>query len=277
MQELAPGIFDMEVSAPEIALHSRAGQFVMVRAFEQAERIPLTIAQANPNRGSIRLVFQVVGTSTFKMGKLKTGEIILNVAGPLGKPSELMSDTVAGDRVSRNVLLIGGGVGIAALLPIAQGLYQAGNPSTVILGAKSASFLILREEFDPISQRVILCTDDGSAGRKGFVTDAMQELLSAESFETCWAVGPTLMMKKCSEIALKNNLKIWTSLNPVMVDGTGMCGGCRVEVDHKTYFACVDGPEFDGRFVDWQNLLLRQRQFKEEEAVSYHLCQLEKR
>ncbi|HQC36681.1 MAG TPA: sulfide/dihydroorotate dehydrogenase-like FAD/NAD-binding protein [Thermotogota bacterium] len=176
----------------------------------------------------------------------------------------------------KKVLVIGGGVGIAAILPIARELYHAGNEVTVVLGARTTALLILKDEFAQISHHLTLCTDDGSEGRKGFVTDAIKDLVAYRGvYDVGWAVGPTIMMKMCSEIAKQLDFPLWTSLNPIMVDGTGMCGGCRVLVGDEVFFACVDGPEFDGRLVDWDNLMLRQKQFKNEEADSYHHCRLE--
>lgn len=273
--KIAPKIYDMTVvstseegSAALISRNAKAGQFVMIRADEEGERIPLTIAQTEAKKRAVRLIFQVVGTSTHKLSLLKPGDQVLNLAGPLGKPSEVVE--------GKKVLVIGGGVGIAAILPIAGSLYHAGNDVTVVLGARTRDLLILKDEFKPIAHRLVLCTDDGSEGRKGFVTDAMNDLVTnTGAYDVGWAVGPTIMMKMCSEIAKRLDFPLWTSLNPIMVDGTGMCGGCRVLVGNEMFFACVDGPEFDGRLVDWDNLLLRQKQFKTEEADSFHHCRLE--
>jgi ferredoxin--NADP+ reductase len=280
IKEIAPRIFDMEIasvgaigSPALISRYAEPGQFVMIRATEESERIPLTIADTYPERNSIRLIFQVAGTSTYKLSRLKEGDYVLNIAGPLGKPSETVEN--------RKVLLIGGGVGIAAIFPIAKHLFKKGNDVDVILGAKNASLLILKDEFTAYCDQIYLCTDDGSHGRKGFVTDIMKELLEKNTqpiqsaYSVGWAVGPTIMMRKCSEIAKNYTFHLWVSLNPVMVDGTGMCGGCRVIVNQQIYFACVDGPEFDGREVDWDNLLLRQKQFSEEERHSWGQCRLE--
>ena len=275
IREIAPKIFDMTIvssteegSAALISKHAKAGQFVMIRGGEEAERIPLTIAQTEPEKRAVRLIFQVAGTSTHKLSLLKPGDPVLNLAGPLGKPSEIVE--------GKKVLVIGGGVGIAAILPIARELYHAGNEVTVVLGARTTALLILKDEFAQISHHLTLCTDDGSEGRKGFVTDAIKDLVAYRGvYDVGWAVGPTIMMKMCSVIAKQLDFPLWTSLNPIMVDGTGMCGGCRVLVGDEVFFACVDGPEFDGRLVDWDNLMLRQKQFKNEEADSYHHCRLE--
>lgn len=255
-KEIAPKIFDLIFEAPEIAQHAKAGQFVIVRVDEKGERIPLTIAQKFDRQ--IRLVVQVVGKSTEKLSKLSVGSEVEDIAGPLGNPSEI-------DEFG-NVLVIGGGVGIAAILPIVKALYEAGNYTNVIIGARSKDFLILMDDISKYSHNLIVTTDDGSFGMKGLVTDAFRSLIKeGKEIKVAWAVGPVVMMENCSKVASEFGIPIWTSLNPVMIDGTGMCGGCRVEVNGVIKFACADGPEFDGRYVNWEDLKKRLVQYKEYE------------
>ncbi|HCZ06341.1 MAG: ferredoxin/flavodoxin---NADP+ reductase [Thermotogota bacterium] len=253
-RRLAEGTHDFWVEAPEVAQHARPGQFLVVRIHEQGERIPLTIADAQD--GKVRIVVKAVGKTTYELCSLKEGDELADVVGPLGHPSEI-------DRFG-HVLLVGGGVGIAAIYPIARELKRAGNRVTVILGGRTADQVIMRDEFD-FADRVLITTDDGSLGMKGVVTDAMKVVLDSDEVDIAWAIGPTIMMKFCALLARERDLKIWTSLNPIMVDGTGMCGACRVSVNGKIRFACVDGPEFDGRFVDWDELLKRLTIYREEE------------
>ncbi|MCD6552033.1 sulfide/dihydroorotate dehydrogenase-like FAD/NAD-binding protein [Thermotoga sp.] len=259
-KRLAADVFDFWIHTPAVSREARPGQFVVVRLHERGERIPLTIADTNPNEGIFRMVVKVVGKTTHELSLLEEGESILDVVGPLGNPSEI--------RNYGNVLLVGGGVGIATLYPIARALKKAGNRITAILGARSKGYLIMADEFEEISE-VVLVTDDGSAGMKGVVTDAMDLLLKERSFDFCWAVGPTIMMKFCTLKAMEYGVPIWVSLNPIMVDGTGMCGACRVTVCGKIKFACVDGPEFRGEEVDWDELLKRLSQYREQEKLSY--------
>jgi len=262
---ITPDEFDIWVKAPEVSENAKPGQFVIIRVDESGERIPLTIADTDPISESIRLIYQVVGASTLKLSKLNSGDKILNLAGPLGRESELTS--------AKKVIVAGGGVGIAAILPIIKGLKKNQNEIYSIIGAKTKEYLILKNEIREFSDFFFICTDDGSEGEKGFVTNIYNKLLKNENhgFDASWAVGPTVMMKALSEIAVEKNILLWTSLNPIMVDGTGMCGGCRVKVRNTIKFACVDGPEFDGRFVDWNSLLLRQKQFTGQEKESFSL------
>ncbi|MCD6546663.1 MAG: sulfide/dihydroorotate dehydrogenase-like FAD/NAD-binding protein [Thermotogae bacterium] len=256
---IAPEIYDLIFEAPQIAQHAKAGQFVIIRVDEKGERIPLTIAQTSEKH--IRLIVQVVGKSTEKLSKVPEGGRVIDITGPLGNPSEI-------DNYG-NVLIIGGGVGIAAILPIVKALYEAGNETTVIIGARSKKFLILKEEISEYSHNLIVTTDDGSYGMKGFVTDAFKTLINkGKNFKVAWAVGPTIMMENCSKVAKEIDIPIWTSLNPIMVDGTGMCGGCRVEVNGEIKFACVDGPEFDGRYVNWDDLRKRLQQYRDLEIMA---------
>jgi len=255
---IAPKIYDITFEAPLIARHAKAGQFVIVRVDEKGERIPLTIAQANEK--TIRSVVQVIGKSTEKLSKVPKGGEVIDIAGPLGNPSEIEK--------YGEVLVIGGGVGIAAILPIAKALYEAENEVTLVIGARSKEFLILKDEISLYSHNLLITTDDGSEGIKGFVTDAFRTLINeGKKFKVAWAVGPTVMMESCSKVAKEAGIPIWTSLNPIMVDGTGMCGGCRVEVNGEIKFACVDGPEFDGRYVNWEDLKKRLQQYRDFEVL----------
>jgi ferredoxin--NADP+ reductase len=258
---LAPDIKQMLLSAPKIARKARAGQFVMLRVDEYGERFPLTLVDWDANRGTIMLVFQEVGVSTRKLGKLKVGECVQDVIGPLGNPG-LEEDF-------GRVVVIGGGVGIPLALPRAKALKVAGNRVTSIIGARSASLLILQKEMREASDELIVTTDDGSSGKKGFTSEALLELLSkGQHVDYVFAVGPVPMMRAVAEVTRKLGIKTDVSLNPIMVDGTGMCGGCRVTVAGKTRFACVDGPEFDGHQVDFRELSTRLQTYKREECIA---------
>jgi len=264
--QVAPNEYDIWVEAPQIASHAKAGQFVIVMADENAERIPLTIADTD-KKEAIRIIYQVVGTSTEKLARLNEGDALRNCAGPLGKPSEIPH--------GKRALVIGGGVGIAAILTIIKTLKEQNNHVTAILGSRDRDHLILEDEIRSVADETWVFTDDGSAGEKGLVTDGMKKLFElGKQFDAAWAVGPTIMMKFCSAVAKEHDLVIWTSLNPIMIDGTGMCGGCRVKVKDTVKYACVDGPEFDGRYVDWDILMNRQKQYTDEEAHSEHVCKL---
>ncbi|MCX7845953.1 MAG: sulfide/dihydroorotate dehydrogenase-like FAD/NAD-binding protein [Dictyoglomaceae bacterium] len=263
---LAPEVKLINVYAPLIAQKAKAGQFVILRINEKGERIPLTIADIDPSLGYITIVFQEVGRTTKLLGKLKEGENILDLVGPLGNPSEIENfGTIIG---------VGGGVGIAALYPILKALKGKGNYVISILGARSKNYLIFKEEIEKISDELYLATDDGSLGYKGFVSDVLKNILdSGKKIERIWAIGPTIMMKVISDLTKPYGIKTIVSLNPIMVDGTGMCGGCRVTVENKVMFTCVDGPEFDGHLVNFDELLLRLKTYKEEEQISLKLLE----
>lgn len=261
-QKLAENIFLMNVKAPNIAKNAKPGQFVILRIDEEGERIPLTIAGSNQNE--ITLVFQAIGKTTKQLSELKKGGNILDLAGPLGKPSDI--------REYGTVCLVGGGIGAAELLPLAKALKKAKNRIITIIGAKNKKALILVDELKKFSKQLIICTDDGSKGVKGFVTAALEALLKKERLNLVYAVGPTMMMKSVSALTM-DKVKTIVSLNPIMVDGIGMCGGCRVIVDGQIRFACVDGPEFNGHQVDWDDLLNRTSYYAEEEK---HVCNLRK-
>jgi len=257
----------MELAYPKLARKARPGQFVIVRASEDGERIPLTIADADPEAGSITLIFQVVGKSTTLLARMEPGDEILDVVGPLGVPTEI-------ERFGR-VLCVGGGIGAAPLYPVAKALKAAGNAVTTILGGRSKNLVMLEKEFRAISDAVVVTTDDGTYGPKGFVTDALNDLLAAgERFDRAWAIGPVPMMKAVCDVTRAASIPTVVSLNPIMVDGTGMCGGCRVIVDGHVKFACVDGPEFDGHRVDFDTLAKRLTTYRDRERLDHETCRI---
>jgi len=269
-RRLGPDVFRMELAYPKLARKARPGQFVIVRVSEDGERIPLTIADTDPEAGSITLIFQVVGKSTTLLSRLEPGDEVLDVVGPLGVPTEIK-------RFGR-VLCIGGGIGSAPLYPIAKALKAAGNAVTTILGGRSKNLVMLEKEFRAISDAVVVTTDDGTYGRKGFVTDALKDLLGAgpgaPGFDRAWAIGPVPMMKAVCDVTRAANIPTVVSLNPIMVDGTGMCGGCRVIVAGKVKFACVDGPEFDGHQVDFDTLAKRLTTYRDRERRDHETCRI---
>jgi ferredoxin--NADP+ reductase len=260
-EELAPVTKLLEVRAPEVARKCRAGQFAIIRVAEAGERIPLTFADFDRRKGTVTLIFQEVGKTTLHLGTLEVGDELASLTGPLGNPTEIESYGA--------VLCVGGGVGIAAIYPIARALHDAGNHVISIIGARTRELLFWEDRMRAASDDLIVCTDDGSYGRKALVTVPEKELLeSGKDIARIWAVGPAVMMKFVSLTSKPFGVETIVSLNPIMVDGTGMCGGCRVEVGGKTYFACVDGPEFDGHQVDWDLLMARQRMYVEQEKES---------
>ena len=254
----------MKIKAPLVAKKALAGQFIILRIDEKGERIPLTIADYDRKNGTITVIFMEVGETTKQLGKMNVGDNILNFAGPLGQPSEIEK--------YGTVVCIGGGVGIAPLYPIIRELKKAGNYVISILGARNEKLLMLEKEIEGFSDELHICTDDGSKGTKGFVSNVLQTIIDeGKKIDVVWAIGPVIMMKVVADLTKKYDIKTIVSLNPIMVDGTGMCGGCRVSVGGETKFACVDGPEFDGHLVDFNNLMLRNRRFVEEEK---HACKL---
>ena len=260
-ERIAPKEYDLWVEAPRIAARTKPGQFVVLRVDEYGERIPLTIADFDRDKGTIRIIFQAVGKTTAEMAKMKAGDAILDISGPLGTPSDIEH--------YGTVMMVGGGVGIAALFPILRALKEAGNKVITILGGRTSDLVIMKEECEKYSDELIITTDDGSAGIKGLVTDAMKMVVErGEKVDRCWAIGPTIMMKFCAKTAESLNLPIWVSMNPIMVDGTGMCGCCRLTVDGKIKFGCVDGPEFDGLKVNWDEFMNRMTQYRDEEKIS---------
>lgn len=261
-QLLADNIFLYEVKAPEVAKKAKAGQFIIIRLHQQAERIPLTIADYSREQGTVTIIFQVVGRSTEELAERVVGDQILDFVGPLGVASEI-------DNYG-TVVCIGGGVGIAPVYPIARALQEAGNKVISIIGARSSNLLFWREEMASISDQLIVMTDDGSEGSKGFVTDALKKVIKTERVERVWAIGPLVMMRAVAETTRPLQLNTIVSLNPIMVDGTGMCGACRVGVGEETKFACVDGPEFDAHLVDFDLALKRSKFFVDEENNAKH-------
>jgi ferredoxin--NADP+ reductase len=263
----------MVVEAPQVARKAKPGQFVIVRIDEPGERIPLTIADFDRDAGTITLIFQEVGKSTMQMGTLKPGDELITVAGPLGHPTEIEK--------YGTVVMVGGGVGIAPTFPIARALKEAGNTVISIIGARNKSLLFWEDRMRAVSDELIICTDDGSYGRKAVVTEPLKELLDARkgAIVRVWAIGPAVMMKFVAMATKPYNVKTIVSLNTIMIDGTGMCGGCRVVLDEGAQFVCVDGPEFDAHKVNWDILLSRLRFYGEQERLAVerwkHQCRLD--
>ncbi|MEN6559948.1 MAG: sulfide/dihydroorotate dehydrogenase-like FAD/NAD-binding protein [Acidobacteriota bacterium] len=254
--ELAPDIFRMRLSAPLIAAGRRPGQFVILRATRDGERIPLTIADASVEEGWIDVIVQVAGAGTMRLACLRQGDAVPDLVGPLGQPTRL-------GRYGR-CLGVAGGVGIAPLYPIAQALKAAGNHVTIILGARSRDRLILRPEIGAWADEVLTATEDGSAGRKGLVSDVFLDLArQGRAFDRAVVIGPAPMMRAVSELTIRQGIPTIVSLNPIMIDGTGLCGGCRVEVDGQMKFACVDGPEFEAEGIDWESFLRRLHSYRD--------------
>ena len=258
IESLTPVTKAYEVQASAVARKARAGQFVVIRLHERGERIPLTIADYDRDRGTITLVVQEVGKTTMEMAGMRAGDHLVTLAGPLGHPSEV--------RHYGTVLCVGGGFAIAPVYPIARALKEAGNTVLSIIGARNAELLFWEERMRSVSDELIVCTDDGTYGREGSVILPLREILeSRRPIDCIWAIGPAIMMKLCAQTSQPFGVPTIVNLNSIMIDGTGMCGGCRVEVGGETRFACVDGPEFDGHEVDWDLLMTRQRVYVEEE------------
>lgn len=250
-----------EIEAPLIARKAKPGQFVIMKANETGERIPLTMADSDPEKGTITVIYMVVGKSTALFKTLQVDDAYQDVIGPLGKPTHL-------EKVG-TIVCVGGGTGIAVLHPITRALKEVGNHVISIIGARSKDILILEDQMRAVSHELHVCTDDGSYGHHGFVTDVMKDILDNKKVDLVVAIGPVPMMKFVSKITKDYNVKTMVSLNPIMVDGTGMCGGCRVSVGGKTKFACVDGPEFDGHQVDYDELMQRLQAYCEQEKQCY--------
>ena len=259
---LAAAVKQFKIAAPEIAKKRRPGQFVVLRINEEGERIPLTIADADPEAGIITLIFQEVGKSTAQLGRLKTGDSISDLIGPLGVPTHIEK--------FGTVVCIGGGIGIAPVYPIAKGMREAGNTVISIIGARNKDLLILEEEMAKVSHALKVSTDDGSYGYHGFVSDILQDVIDAgTTINLAVAIGPVPMMRVVCNVTRNRNIKTVVSLNPIMVDATGMCGACRVTVGGRTRFVCVDGPEFDGHEVNFAELVKRQRAYVNEEKRAF--------
>jgi ferredoxin/flavodoxin---NADP+ reductase len=268
-KQLSADVFMMRLAAPLIASERSPGQFVIIQIDSNfGERIPLTIADADPREGSITIIFQAVGGTTNRLAALKEGEKIENIVGPLGKPTHIEK--------FGTVVCVGGGIGVAPLYPIVQGMKKAGNKLIVIMGARSKSLLILENEMKQLADELIVCTDDGSYGRKDLVTVPLKEVCArTPKPDLAVAIGPPIMMKFCAQTTKPFNVHTMVSLNTIMVDGTGMCGGCRVTVGNETKFVCVDGPEFDGHLVDFDNMMKRLKAYKAQEDHAREQCKLE--
>ena len=261
-EEMAQGTVIMnEISAPLIAKKAKPGQFVILKANETGERIPLTMADTDPERGTITIIYQVVGKSTALFKTLQVGDKYQDVIGPLGSPTHI-------EKVGR-VVCVGGGTGVAVLHPITRALKEIGNHVVAIIGARTKDLLILEDKMKAASHELFVCTDDGSYGHHGFVTDVLKEILEKEDVKLVVGIGPVPMMKFLCQMTAEYKVKTLVSLNPIMVDGTGMCGCCRVTVGGETKFACVDGPEFDGHKVDFDELMQRLAAYKEQETLAY--------
>ena len=266
-ERYSEAVFMMAVAAPKVARKAQAGQFVIVRANETGERIPLTIADFHREEGELVLVVQEIGKSTRLLGEMEVGDRILDITGPLGRPTHI-------EKLG-TVCCIGGGVGIAAVHPVARALREAGNTAISIIGARTRDLLFWEDRMRAASDELIVTTDDGSYAAKGFVTQRLGELIEAgRRIHEVFAVGPTVMMRAVAETTRPHGIPTVVSLNPIMVDGTGMCGGCRVVVGGETRFACVDGPDFDAHQVDFDILLARQRQYLDHEKQADHECRL---
>ena len=260
---IAEAVYEFVVDAPLVAHKCRPGQFVIIRTDEFSERVPLTIADLDREKGYITLIVQAVGNSTRHLcDTFEIGDDILDVVGPLGQPSEMGN--------FGTVVVVGGGIGVAPVYPIARAYHELGNKVISIIGARNKDLIIWQDKMAAISDEVIITTDDGSAGHKGFVTDPLKEMLEkGEKIDLVLAIGPVIMMKNVAAVTKPFGVKTTASLNTIMVDGTGMCGGCRVNVGGENKFACVDGPEFDAHQVDFANLLMRQQMYKNQESLEY--------
>ena len=256
---LNPTVTRIAVEAPLIARKAQPGQFIILRPGENSERIPLTVAGTDKEKGTVSVIFQIVGGGTMELNALNEGDCLHDFVGPLGRASELDG--------LKKVCVVGGGVGCAIALPVAQALHEKGAEVHSVVGFRSKDLVILEEEFTACSDKLVLMTDDGSYGEKGLVTNALEQLiLSGEEYDEVIAIGPLVMMKFVTAVTKKYNIKTVVSMNPVMIDGTGMCGGCRLTVGGKIKFACVDGPEFDGFEVDFDEAIKRSSMYKEPEA-----------
>ncbi len=256
-----PDVYYYKIAAPLISRKALPGQFVIIRLHDRGERIPLSLADIDPVDGTISLIVMAVGKTTTELSQCRAGDDILDLCGPLGMPTHI-------EQVGK-VILVGGGFGAAPLYPIARAFKAAGNAVTVIMGARSRDLLIYEQEMQQVSDKVLVTTDDGSKGIKGVVTTALKQELEMVGAGLVMAVGPAIMMKFVCEATKPFNVRTIVSLNPIMIDGTGMCGGCRVSVGGETKFACTDGPEFDGHLVDWDLLMNRQKAYKSEEQESF--------
>ncbi|MBQ7183384.1 MAG: sulfide/dihydroorotate dehydrogenase-like FAD/NAD-binding protein [Clostridia bacterium] len=265
---LNPTVIRLTLDAPAVARHAEPGQFVIVRSHDDAERIPLTIAGYDREKGTVDIIFQLVGEGTLRLSLLNEGDMVHDVAGPLGRATE--TDGIG------HVAIVGGGVGCAIAYPVAKKLHDLGAKVDTVIGFRSKDLVILEEEFRAVSDRIFPMSDDGSWGEKGLVTDALRRLLeSGEKYDKVITIGPLIMMKFVCALTKEFNVPTIASMNPIMIDGTGMCGGCRLSVGGKTVFACVDGPDFDGHQIDFDQAMIRNTQYREQEKAAYdHACNL---
>ena len=266
-EELADKIFLMDVEAPRVARHCEPGQFVIVKMDEKGERIPLTICDYDREKGTITIVFQIVGASTLKMAELKAGDSFRDFTGPLGCPAEFVNEDLEALK-NKKMLFVAGGVGAAPVYPQVKWLHERGIDADVIVGSKTKNMLILEEEMKAVAGNLYVCTDDGSYGHAGMVTSMVEKLVKEEGkkYDVCVAIGPMIMMKFTCLMTKDLGIPTIVSMNPIMVDGTGMCGACRLHVGDEVKFACVDGPEFDGHLVDFDEAMKRQLMYKTEEG-----------
>lgn len=272
---LAPNIFSMDILAPRVAKSAKPGQFVIVIADETGERVPLTICDYDVEEGTVQIVVQAMGSSTKKMAVYEEGEYFQDFVGPLGVPSEYVNEDIE-ELKKKNILFVAGGVGTAPVYPQVRWLHERGVKADVILGAKTKDLVILEDKLKSVSGNLYVATDDGSYGFKGLVTNYIEELVNnqGKKYDLCVAIGPMIMMKFVALTTKKLDIPTVVSLNPIMVDGTGMCGACRVTVGNETKFACVDGPEFNGHIVDFDEALKRQGQYKTEEVKKTEACKI---
>ena len=269
-KQLSENVFFMRVEAPEIARNRKAGQFVIIQVeAEFGERIPLTIADANAEEGWIALAFQPVGASTFKLSLMKEGDYLPTVLGPLGNPSKI-------EKYDNPVMIVGGGFGVAPCYPIVKAHKAIGNKVIMVIAARTKDLIIMEDEMRAAADELIIMTDDGSAGRQGVSTIPVKEACESQCPPAeVIAIGPPIMMKFCAATTKPYGVKTTVSLNTIMIDGTGMCGGCRATIGGKTKFVCVDGPEFDAHEVDWDNMMMRMKSFKEREQEDNHKCRMQ--
>lgn len=258
---LNPTVVSIAVEAPNAARRAKAGQFIILRTDEDGERVPFTIANADPEKGTVTVIYQIVGATTRRLAEFEEGDELADFVGPLGRPSEIEGE---------NVVVIGGGVGCAIALPTAKAFHEAGKHVDTIAGFRNKDLVILEDEFKEVSDHYYLMSDDGSAGEKGLVTSKLEELIqSGQKIDKVIAIGPLIMMKFVCELTKKYDIPTVVSMNPIMIDGTGMCGGCRLMVDGQMKFACVDGPDFDGHLVDFDAAMSRNRQYSDKERHDY--------
>ena len=259
-ETLGQNVKSFWLEAPEVAKNAKAGQFVMLRIDEEGERIPLTVAGTDRGKGLVRVIFQEAGKTTVKLGTLNAGDSVKDFVGPLGHPTEIKKYGA--------VAAVAGGVGTAEVLPVIAALKKAGNRVIAVVGARNKDLIILEKELKEVCDELLFATDDGSCGTKGLVTDVLKNVMGRENVNIVYAIGPVPMMRAVANLTKEKNIKTLVSLNPIMVDGTGMCGACRVTVDGKTRFACVEGPEFDAHKVNWDELISRLSLFRDLEKVS---------